>query len=45
MKLIINRLAAVIVVFVSLVISIVVFPILAPYYLFTGHDLTGKFLP
>jgi hypothetical protein len=45
MKVIIDRLLAVIVVFVSLVISLVVFPVLAPYYLFTGHDLTGKFLP
>lgn len=45
MKVVIDRLIAIVVVFVSLVISLAVFPVLAPYYLLTGHDLTGKFLP
>lgn len=45
MKILINRFAAVVVIALSLILTIAFFPISSIYFLITGEDISGRFLP
>ncbi len=45
MKIYINRFISTVAVFIAILVMLVLYPLIAPYYIITGVDLTAKILP